>query len=106
MSDSSEQGKEPGQGEQQVIVSKKRLQQLLQHTMSVLADAQASTTEASFEAGKREGIKEVVDWVETSRTRIGRSGKDSVASPYVYLGLDWQAQCEEWGIELPEEPKR
>ncbi len=54
--------------------------------------------ERSYLAGKAEGKREVVEWVE-KQGKYNVDGEDVIVYPIEIYGADWQAKLKAWGIE-------
>jgi len=55
-----------------------------------LVDVAREQAEISFMAGKKEGIREVVEWIKNYWTGLGS---------YNIPLKDWQAKLKEWGLK-------
>jgi len=60
-------------------------------------------SDKSYEAGRRAGIKEVVEWLSTCMLReyCDTKDKDVFCRDYRVYNGEWQAKLKEWGILAP-----
>ena len=109
---------------QDTIMSEKELDQLLTstghqaiHPLAIAYTQAEKTWDTAFEAGRQEGIREVVEWIKT-KMYLRTNFKEEEQSEFLQIdstallddgvprlwefGVDpkeWQAKLKDWGIE-------